>query len=238
VAASGKFVHQWELLKPAVAALAGQVSRSWQRESLALSSPASLQTVFSMPFARLTQALDALPDPDAPGPGRAGDAAKGSKARSEVTRDDAVTSILSLAHAPFTLQRMCELVLPGAGGYTSRGKLSFALVRLAAVTTPLLPVAIEDRWDGCDGDQDDAVGWGGGAAAPVAKRGRELELDSDTVPTGAASAGDTAAANGAGPGGAGDCIAGAPGDGDPVPSPKRQRRGPAHDRSPAGRDDA
>ena len=77
---------------------------------------------------------------------------------------DVVPLIQSLPAAPFTLQRLCEVVSARGGGvYKSRPKLAYALHRLASVTSTLQPVAVEDRWaqgsgGGLGGEGSDMAG--------------------------------------------------------------------------------
>ncbi|CAE7366896.1 unnamed protein product, partial [Symbiodinium sp. KB8] len=150
VAVSGRFVHQWELLREAIAALAAECLVSLPNdvgdgdgESSPAAKPDGLAPVDAL-RADIQVTKDSTQDGVAPA--------------------DVVPLIQSLPAAPFTLQRLCEVVSARGGGvYKSRPKLAYALHRLASVTSTLQPVAVEDRWaqgsgGGLGGEGSDMAG--------------------------------------------------------------------------------
>lgn len=113
---------------------------------------------------------------------------------------DVVPLIQSLPAAPFTLQRLCEVVVAeGGGGYKSRPKLAYALHRLASVSSTLQPVAVEDRWaggsSGAGDDQEEDEGEkerGGGADSPTQQQSATQGASRDDVGVGAELSGGAA----------------------------------------------
>jgi hypothetical protein len=77
-----------------------------------------------------------------------------------------VARVSTMTAAPFTLQRLCEILADPLRHYRSRLKLLRALTRLLTVSTTVPPVAVEARWSsGCEEEVEEEVEFNAAAAS-------------------------------------------------------------------------